>query len=255
MPPCKSDPQTLVDSRRPPGAGVHSDRERRVRRSLAAEEIGWTRVIDRAGRPEDDRDPISGEAALRPPAHDDSGWRAPRAAEVVRPGPRVTRETGDFMNESIRRALEEDRVIDVTTLGRSSGEPRCIEIWFFRVRGRIYLTGAPGRARDWYRNLLAHPRFTFHLKQSARADLPATAVPIVERGERETILRELLKLLKPGVPAEWMPGLSDEARAATDESFAKIASDPEAVLPRWLDESPLVEVQLESNGPATTPRG
>lgn len=144
----------------------------------------------------------------------------------------------------IRHALDHDRVVDITTIGRSTGSPRRIEIWFFRARGRIYLTGAPGPARSWYRNLVAHPAFTFHLKQSTRADLDATAHPIVDRESRKEILRELLAKLKPGFPADWMPSLSEEARAATEKSFVVIAADPEAVLPQWLEESPLVEVRF-----------
>ena len=34
--------------------------------------------------------------------------------------------------------------------------------------------------RSWYGNLLAHPRFTFHLKHGVRADLAATAVPVTD---------------------------------------------------------------------------
>ena len=76
------------------------------------------------------------------------------------------------------------------------------------------------------------------------ADLEATAVPIVDREARTEIIREILAQLKPGVPAEWMPGMSEAARAATEESFVRIAADPEAVLSQWLDESPLVEIRL-----------
>ena len=151
------------------------------------------------------------------------------------------------MDERTRQAVDQDRVIDITTIGCSSGAPRRIEIWFFRVAGRIYLTGAPGRRRNWYQNLLAHPAFTFHLKQSTQSDLDATAHPIVDHGSREKILRELLTQLKPGIPADWMPSLSDEARAATDQSFTVITADPEAVLLQWLDESPLVEVRLSAS--------
>jgi deazaflavin-dependent oxidoreductase (nitroreductase family) len=149
------------------------------------------------------------------------------------------------MDPRIREALDRDRVVDITTTGRSSGAPRKIEIWFFRASGRIYLTGAPGRRRSWYQNLVAQPEFTFHVKQSAQADLPATAHPILDLESRNSILREVLAQLKPGIPADWMPGLSEAARAATDQSFETIAADPEAVLPQWLDESPLVEVQLQ----------
>lgn len=91
------------------------------------------------------------------------------------------------MNTSIKAALDRDETIDITTIGRHSGQPRRIEIWFRRVNGRTYITGMPG-PRDWYANLLAHPRFTFHLKQSVQADLPASARPILETAERREIL-------------------------------------------------------------------
>ncbi|MGH2983824.1 MAG: hypothetical protein ACRDK5_06185 [Solirubrobacterales bacterium] len=40
------------------------------------------------------------------------------------------------MDEAIERALENDRTIDITTLGRRSGEPRRIEIWMHHGRFR-----------------------------------------------------------------------------------------------------------------------
>ena len=80
------------------------------------------------------------------------------------------------MDEHIRNALEQDETIDITTTGRKSGQPRRTEIWFRRVRGRTYITGTPG-PRDWYVNMLADPRFIFHLKESVQADLPARARP------------------------------------------------------------------------------
>ena len=91
------------------------------------------------------------------------------------------------MNEQIERALERDETIDITTIGRKSGQPQRTEIWFKRVNGRTYITGTPG-PRDWYANLLANPRFTFHLKQSIQADLPARARPILAEEERRQIL-------------------------------------------------------------------
>ncbi|MDQ2999008.1 MAG: nitroreductase/quinone reductase family protein [Chloroflexota bacterium] len=60
------------------------------------------------------------------------------------------------MDEQVRHALEHGRTIDITTIGRTSGEPRRIEIWFHNVDGHIYITGTPGR-RSWYANLRANP--------------------------------------------------------------------------------------------------
>ena len=91
------------------------------------------------------------------------------------------------MDERIEQALAQDETIDITTTGRKSGQPQRIEIWFRRVNGRIYITGTPG-LRDWYANLLAHPYFTFHLKQSIRADLPAQARFVLDEAERRQIL-------------------------------------------------------------------
>ena len=92
-----------------------------------------------------------------------------------------------MIDDKIRRALQTDDTIDITTVGRKSGQPRRIEIWFRQVDGRIYITGTPG-TRDWYANLLHNPHFTFHLKESVHADLPAQARFINDIDERRRIL-------------------------------------------------------------------
>ncbi len=69
-----------------------------------------------------------------------------------------------------------DHTVDITTTGARSGRPRRIEIWFHNVDGTVYLTGLPG-PRDWYANLMADPRLTFHLKHGVRADLRPTRRP------------------------------------------------------------------------------
>ncbi|MEE9472433.1 MAG: nitroreductase/quinone reductase family protein, partial [Acidimicrobiia bacterium] len=61
------------------------------------------------------------------------------------------------MNEEVKKALETDRVIDSTTIGRQTGLDRRIEIWFHNIDGRIFITGMPGR-RAWYANLAANPQ-------------------------------------------------------------------------------------------------
>jgi deazaflavin-dependent oxidoreductase (nitroreductase family) len=110
------------------------------------------------------------------------------------------------MNEHVRDALARDRTIDITTIGRNSGLPRRIETWFFRVEDQIYLTGSPGR-RDWYANLLANPDFTFHLKQSVAADLPARATPITDSEERRAIFERILSDLGRTEDLEaWLKG-------------------------------------------------
>ena len=96
--------------------------------------------------------------------------------------------------EVIESALERGGVIDITTTGRESGEPRRLEIVFHNVGGRIYISGIPStRRRSWLANLEAQPRFTFHLKGKVRADLPATARIISEEAERREILPHIAR--------------------------------------------------------------
>ncbi|MDQ2786741.1 MAG: nitroreductase/quinone reductase family protein [Chloroflexota bacterium] len=108
------------------------------------------------------------------------------------------------MNEQVRQALARDRTIDITTIGRASGQPRRIEMAFSNLDGEIYITGTPGK-RDWYANLIANPAFTFHVKQSAAADLAARATPITDPDTRRTILTRILdKLGRSGDRDAWI---------------------------------------------------
>jgi deazaflavin-dependent oxidoreductase (nitroreductase family) len=99
------------------------------------------------------------------------------------------------MDDSIRRALAESGVIDITTTGRRSGEPRRIEIVYHAIDGRIYISGMPraDRKRSWLANLEADPHFTFHLKGAVTADLPATARVITDEKERRAVLEHVAR--------------------------------------------------------------
>jgi deazaflavin-dependent oxidoreductase (nitroreductase family) len=99
------------------------------------------------------------------------------------------RDRIDDVTSTIEQALAQDRIIDITTIGRKTGQARRIEIWFHRVDGRYYITGTPG-ARSWYANMLEEPDFTFHLKESAQADLPAHATAVLG-DEKRRVLDEI----------------------------------------------------------------
>lgn len=96
------------------------------------------------------------------------------------------------MNADVKKALETDQTVDITTVGRKSGKPHRIEIWFHNIEDKIYITGSPG-TRDWYANLFENPEFTFHLKQSVRRDLSAKARPITKNKERHEVFSKLIK--------------------------------------------------------------
>ena len=66
--------------------------------------------------------------------------------------------------------------------------------------------------------MLAIPEFTFHLKHTAQADIPASARPIEEEGERRRVMEAILKRL------ESLENLEDRLR-----------------------DSPLIEVELQAD--------
>ena len=121
------------------------------------------------------------------------------------------------MDAEAKKALAEDLVVDITTRGRMSNEPRRIEIWLHELDGRYFITGSPGK-RNWFANLVADPGITVHLKKSHTADLKGEAFPILDRSRKRSVLTS----------------------AKTLNDYVK-----EENLDDWLDRSPLVEVVFD----------
>jgi deazaflavin-dependent oxidoreductase (nitroreductase family) len=82
--------------------------------------------------------------------------------------------------------LASTRTIELTTIGRRSGERRSIEIWWFHIKGRFIITGTPGR-RDWYANVLSDPRV---LISTSIGTFSATAVVIEEADFRQAVFAD-----------------------------------------------------------------
>ncbi len=123
--------------------------------------------------------------------------------------------------DPIGAALSRGGTIDMTTTGRNSGRPHRIEISYLNVDGDIYITGRPGRTRDWLRNLRADPTFTFHLKHAVRADLTANATEITDQTQREKVMRRILEI------------------------WGNPQSKIDHIIDRWVAGAPLVRVEVE----------
>ena len=98
------------------------------------------------------------------------------------------------MDTQVRAALAHSGVVDITTTGRISGEPRRIEIFLHSFDGRLVISGQPRpEKRAWLANLEADPRLTLHLKRALVADLPATARIVSEPAERRALLEHVAR--------------------------------------------------------------
>lgn len=133
------------------------------------------------------------------------------------------------MESEIAAALADGGIADITTIGRKTGQPRRIEIYFHHFDGAFYLTGRPGFKRDWQANIEANPEFTLHLKRRVTADVPVTGEPEPDPEERSRILFRALT-------ESWG---SDPGTAKTD-------------LDRWVESSPFI--RFLPVGPGRTDR-
>jgi deazaflavin-dependent oxidoreductase (nitroreductase family) len=122
------------------------------------------------------------------------------------------------MDTAVKESLEGGGVIDITTTGAKTGNATRIEINFHHLDGQFFITGMPGRKRDWLANLNANPEFTVHLKRGFTADVGARAVEIRDEDRRGEVLYRILS-----------------------ESWDNEPAKAEHILPRWVSGAPLVE--------------
>lgn len=80
--------------------------------------------------------------------------------------------------------LAATQVIDLTTTGRRSGQPARIEIWWFRIGERFFITGTPG-PRDWLANVTADPAVIVH---APFGDFAGKAVLVTDEQLRREVM-------------------------------------------------------------------
>ena len=112
------------------------------------------------------------------------------------------------MDTAIKEAMDRGGIADITTVGRKTGLPRKVEIYFHQFDGEYYLTGRPGFKRDWEANIKAHPEFTLHLKRGLTADVPVV-------GEAEADSEQKAAIIYRALTESW-GSEPDRARAHLD---------------------------------------
>lgn len=95
------------------------------------------------------------------------------------------------VSDTVRAALNQSQVIDLTTNGRKTGQLRRIEIFLHYDDGQLFISGMPraDRTRDWIYNIGADPHVVVPLKQSVVADVPATARVVDDPDERRPLIK------------------------------------------------------------------
>lgn len=109
-------------------------------------------------------------------------------------------------------------VIDLTTVGRVTGRPHTIEIWFARRGATIYMLSGGGDRSDWVRNLVHTPRVTVEVGGAA---FPGTARIVTD---------------------------PDEERVARDAVHGRYAARSDSDLTGWRDTALPIAVDLDDVG-------
>ena len=98
---------------------------------------------------------------------------------------------------------------DLDTVGRRSGRPRRVEIWYVVVDQQIVVTGTPG-VRHWLGNLRQHPEAVLRLRDPALS-LAVTAHEVTDPLTRRRIAEQARRLQpwyaeQPYTVDDWVSG-------------------------------------------------
>jgi deazaflavin-dependent oxidoreductase (nitroreductase family) len=118
----------------------------------------------------------------------------------------------DQTSEVLKNLAAED-FCSLTTMGRVTGNPHEIEIWFGAGENSIYLLSGGGRDSDWVKNLLKNSAVTVRIAKTVFAG----TARLVADPEEETAARYMLAEKYQ----EWEEGrtLSEWARTALVVAF------------------------------------
>jgi len=69
-----------------------------------------------------------------------------------------------MIGANLQRVADE-QVLHLTTVGRTTGLPREIEIWFIVSYDRFYLFAETGEAAGWVKNIRRNPKVTVRIAE------------------------------------------------------------------------------------------
>jgi deazaflavin-dependent oxidoreductase (nitroreductase family) len=98
---------------------------------------------------------------------------------------------------------QETPYLYLTTIGRKSGKPHQIEIWFVERQGRYYMVNEDGNG-DWVKNIRSIPHVTFSV--GTRSDEPIDGMGRVVDSAAEPELTAAVKALMDA-KYQWSDGL------------------------------------------------
>jgi len=119
---------------------------------------------------------------------------------------------------SIFQAAVQEKEVELTTFGRTSGRPSRRIIWITPMDGRLYIRSGLGLTRDWPKNLLANGRAILHI---AGHDLPVRTRHVTDPREA----RALHAPVKLKYQAERTSSNGDEPLTPSEQAVFELLPD------------------------------
>jgi len=86
------------------------------------------------------------------------------------------------MTRASLHSVADKQVLYLTTMGRRTGLPRQIEIWFVFCRERLYVFAESGEAAEWVKNIRRNPKVTVRIGEY---QIDATARVLDRQADRK----------------------------------------------------------------------
>jgi deazaflavin-dependent oxidoreductase (nitroreductase family) len=111
-----------------------------------------------------------------------------------------------------------EQFLYLTTIGRTTGVERRIEIWFVERQGRYYVVAEGREQAGWVKNLLKEPRVVFSVGTRGDPAAVAAATRAAARVIRDEHERSLAKAIATAMDAKygWSDGLIVELCPVAD---------------------------------------
>jgi deazaflavin-dependent oxidoreductase (nitroreductase family) len=85
-----------------------------------------------------------------------------------------------MVDKEFAEALDDTREINITTVGRKTGDEITLPVWFVRQDGTLYLLPVAGSGSNWYKNVRKAGSVQIAARGAERA-LPATPITDPDR--------------------------------------------------------------------------
>jgi hypothetical protein len=93
----------------------------------------------------------------------------PRSIRIIlkmSPPDRDSNKRKTSMARASLQSVADEQILYLTTIGRTRGLAREIEIWFVVCRGRFYLFAETGESAGWVKNIRRNPKVTVRIRRT-----------------------------------------------------------------------------------------